>query len=277
MSQFERRSLHDLVTYGPQRLLRERIVAGEDPTVRDAHGSTLLHRAAATGDAHLVEWLLAETAIDPAARNHNGAIAAECTPRGDPSCDPGGRAPMAPTARTTRASGRGQLNAHDSIRAYHAGKRELGEDVLDELLHIPARLGRHAAADHAAVQRAHPGESVVDVPTPYVICRRLFAAITLTERDRFVDLGCAAGRVVLYGGVVSPAQFVGIELIAERAAIAREAAQRLGLESVVINTRRRARSRLRDGHRLLSVSPFQRGDGGKGSSRACTERHDAVR
>ena len=82
------RSLHHLATYGPTKLLRERIAAGADVHARDDCGATLLHRAALASDVELAEWLLAETAIDPAAVDDNGKLAAEYVFLGNVSCDP---------------------------------------------------------------------------------------------------------------------------------------------------------------------------------------------
>ncbi len=43
----------------------------------------------------------------------------------------------------------------------------------------------------------------------------------------FVDLGCGWGRVLLYGAICTPATFVGIELVQERARFAQRQADLL--------------------------------------------------
>ncbi len=53
--------------------------------------------------------------------------------------------------------------------------------------------------------------------------------LQLGASDVLFDLGCAEGRVVLYGGVTTPARFVGIEIVEERAEVARRAAEALAL------------------------------------------------
>jgi hypothetical protein len=120
------------------------------------------------------------------------------------------------------------------IDAYHREESDADDDTLDAALGIPAQRWRHQPGRDAALQVDYVGESIVDVPTPYEICRRIFASVMLDSNDLFIDLGCAAGRVVLYGALVTPARFRGIELVAERAAIATDAARRLELDRVEI-------------------------------------------
>jgi precorrin-6B methylase 2 len=126
------------------------------------------------------------------------------------------------------------MTGGELIDAYHREERDADDDALDAALGIPAQRWRHRPGRDAALQAEHVGESIVDVPTPYEICRRIFSSVTLESHDLFIDLGCAAGRVVLYGALVTTARFRGIELIAERAAIATEAARRLELDRVEI-------------------------------------------
>jgi len=120
------------------------------------------------------------------------------------------------------------------VGAFHRGKRTCDEAALDAALALPPQRWRHTPQLDATLQAQHVGESIVDVPTPYEICRRVFSYLELDETDLFVDLGCAAGRVVLYGASVSPARFRGIELIDARAAVAANAARQLGLNRVDI-------------------------------------------
>ena len=61
------------------------------------------------------------------------------------------------------------------------------------------------------------------------MARDLFDVLRPSATDVVVDLGCATGRVVLYGGVVTEAQLLGIEIVEERAAVGATAAGALGL------------------------------------------------
>jgi SAM-dependent methyltransferase len=121
------------------------------------------------------------------------------------------------------------VGARKVIGAYHRGEREVSGGQLDAALGLAPRA---RPDEQQRAERAHRGQSTVDVPTPYAICRGLFQALALGEDDTFVDLGCGTGRVILYGALVTPARFEGVELVASRAAAARAAARRLDLDRV---------------------------------------------
>jgi hypothetical protein len=124
--------------------------------------------------------------------------------------------------------------ARELLRSYHAQAVDGDEAELDRVLGLEPQAWRSEAEEDTHLARRYPGESTVAVPTPYPLCRGLFQALAPTDEDVFVDLGCGAGRVVLYGAITTPATFRGVELVEERAAMARHAAERLGLERVTI-------------------------------------------
>lgn len=118
------------------------------------------------------------------------------------------------------------------MRAYHQGEVEPTDEALDAALGLPPRqpvLGIH---EDPRLARRHPGESFADLPTPFDVTRGLYEALALGEDDLLYDLGCGSGRVVLYGAVVTPARFRGIEIVEERIDVALEAVRRSGIERV---------------------------------------------
>lgn len=92
----------------------------------------------------------------------------------------------------------------------------------------------------AALGLVDPHDARVDLPphaaTPYAICRGLFEALPLGADDVVLDLGSGTGRVVVYGALVSPARFVGVEIVEERARASARAVAELGLERASIVT-----------------------------------------
>ncbi|MFO0615446.1 MAG: hypothetical protein U0414_22830 [Polyangiaceae bacterium] len=105
------------------------------------------------------------------------------------------------------------------ILAYHREELDLPDAELDRLLGLAG-----------AFEPRDPDDPVPPhVATPFPICRGLFHALSPSERDVVVDLGSGTGRVVVYGGLVSPAEIVGVELVEARARAAADAAVRLGL------------------------------------------------
>jgi predicted RNA methylase len=122
------------------------------------------------------------------------------------------------------------LNPREIIRAYQAGTLELDEAELDAALGLGPQRWNASPELSAQLSEDNPGESIVNVATPYPVCRGLFEALALTDRDVVVDLGCGEGRVLLYGALATAARFVGIEIVASRVLATRQAAARLGVD-----------------------------------------------
>ncbi|MFP6683279.1 MAG: hypothetical protein VB934_01140 [Polyangiaceae bacterium] len=117
------------------------------------------------------------------------------------------------------------------LRAYD--HERIDDAQLDEVLGLPESVWI-PSDEHGRLQTRHPGESIVNLSTPYAVCRRLFHALQLGEDDLFVDLGCGDGRVLLYGAAVTSAQFRGIELVTERAHAAQTRVRKLAFDRVTI-------------------------------------------
>lgn len=124
----------------------------------------------------------------------------------------------------------------DLVRAFHRREVEVSDEALDAALGLPVRRPTGQPFEDDALVRRHPGESFADLPTPYVVARDLLELLRPSPDDLVVDLGCATGRVVLYGGVVTDAGLLGIEIVEERAAIGAAAARSLGLSPRVTIT-----------------------------------------
>jgi SAM-dependent methyltransferase len=126
------------------------------------------------------------------------------------------------------------MNLQDTLRAYHREQTEVTAVAIDEALGLPPQRWVSSPEEANVWQRRHPGESIVNVATPYEICRQFFHVVDVGADDLVVDLGCGDGRFLLYGALVTSARFRGVEIIAERAATARAAAARLGLEQIEV-------------------------------------------
>jgi hypothetical protein len=116
------------------------------------------------------------------------------------------------------------------IEAYNREELEIADADLDAALGFGRTVLADAIAGEPAAEAEHPGESIVHLATPYARCRAFFRTVSLGPEDLVIDLGCGTGRVVVYGSLVTPARFCGIELVESRAEVARSAVGRLGLE-----------------------------------------------
>ncbi len=122
--------------------------------------------------------------------------------------------------------------ASHAIRTFHGGDDDGSEDSLDALLGIDAS-SIERSLDLRGVINAAGKNNFVYGGTAFCALRDLFHRLTLTADDVFYDLGCGYGRVLLYGALVAPARFRGVELLPERVAHATTAAANLGLANRV--------------------------------------------
>lgn len=104
------------------------------------------------------------------------------------------------------------------------------------------------------------GNELIDAydGTPYAVVRELFARLRPRRGDVFYDLGCGYGRVVLWGALLSDAQFRGIDLVPQRLAPARRAARRLALANVQLLQGNVLSTRFDDGNLFFLFDPFFR-------------------
>ena len=93
-------------------------------------------------------------------------------------------------------------------------------------------------------------------PTPYALVRSLFRGLKPERLNVFYDLGAGYGRVLIYGGLISPATFRGIEVVPQRVAEAERVRERLNLRNVEF-VRGNARDiELEDGDLFFFYNPF---------------------
>jgi SAM-dependent methyltransferase len=146
----------------------------------------------------------------------------------------------------------GKLRAH--VRALQRSSRSLDDRELDALLGITEREER---LDAVELILEH-GNELIDAydGTPYEVVRELFRRLRPRRGDVFYDLGCGYGRVVLWGALLSGAQFRGIDLVAQRLAPAQRAARRLGLTNVEFLQGNVLSTRFDDGNLFFFFDPF---------------------
>jgi SAM-dependent methyltransferase len=97
---------------------------------------------------------------------------------------------------------------------------------------------RPDADGHLQLYRgSHGREDAVDlapyVQTPMAVVDRMLALAAVSEEDVVFDIGCGDGRIVIRAAERFKAHGVGIDIVAERIAEAREAALRAGVEGLV--------------------------------------------
>ena len=70
--------------------------------------------------------------------------------------------------------------------------------------------------------------------TPYMVLKRIFKNVTLTESDSFLDVGCGKGRVLAYlVKINAPCRITGVEISDEAGAAASEWTERTGRVTVI--------------------------------------------
>ena len=149
-----------------------------------------------------------------------------------------------------------RTRAQELLRRYHGGDDGIAADELDEALGLRSQAEAVTSSYEPALEARHPNESIVYLPTPYPVCRTFFHALALEEIDRVVDLGCGLGRLLLYGALVSPARFRGVELIARRLEPARAAATLLELDQIELIEGNMRETSLEDGTVFYAFRPF---------------------
>ncbi len=71
--------------------------------------------------------------------------------------------------------------------------------------------------------------------TPYMVLKRIFSHVELTEKDSFIDIGCGKGRVLAYlVKSKAPCKISGVEILEEAGKIAEAWSKRYDNVSIII-------------------------------------------
>jgi predicted RNA methylase len=141
------------------------------------------------------------------------------------------------------------------VVAYHAGGRRISDAALDRILHLSWRKAE-ASLDLLDLLDRYGNELFEYHGLGYADIRWIVHALQLTDRDVVYDLGAGYGRFVIYGALVSPATFKGIEIVGERAAHIGRAQARLRLRNVCVVAQNAAAADFTDGTKFYLFSPF---------------------
>jgi len=146
------------------------------------------------------------------------------------------------------------IRAH--VRALQRTSRVIDDREMDALLGIAEREER---LDGVELVLEH-GNELIDLysGTPYETVRELFRRLKPRRGDVFYDLGCGYGRVLLWGALVSDAEFRGIDLVEQRLAPARRCARRLALDNVRFLQGHVLSTPFDDGNLFFLFDPFFR-------------------
>jgi SAM-dependent methyltransferase len=145
------------------------------------------------------------------------------------------------------------VDVRHHIRALHRSSRQIDDAEIDALLGIRRQE-----------RRLDYGQLVVDLgveqfsygDTPYEVVREAMHRLSPRRGDVFYDLGCGYGRVVLWGSIVSPARFHGVELVPQRIAVAEGARRRLALRNLVLHQANVRSVDFDDGTLFFLFDPF---------------------
>jgi len=138
---------------------------------------------------------------------------------------------------------------------YHAGRVRLSDTALDQLLHLSWRR-TEASFDLLKLLGHYGSEQFEYGSLAYNDIRWIIHALRLTARDVVYDLGAGYGRFMIYGAVVAPARFKGIEIVRERAARIERAKARFGLRNASVVTNNAVAEDFTDGTKFYLFSPF---------------------
>lgn len=107
------------------------------------------------------------------------------------------------------------------------------DERLDDLLGVVSEeIERGRNIDFRSLEQAYGFEQYAYQGTPYELIRTFLRDLKLSSDDVLYDLGCGYGRIPLYGAMVTPAQYRGIEIVPERVAEATAIKENLTLENV---------------------------------------------
>jgi predicted RNA methylase len=149
----------------------------------------------------------------------------------------------------------GRVSARQIVIDYHDGDRSLSDAALDRILHL-SWCKAEASLDLLDLLDRYGNELVEYHGLGYADIRWIIHALALTDRDVVYDLGAGYGRFVIYGALVSPAKFKGIEIVRERAAHIGSAQGRLRLRNACVVAENAAAADFTDGTKFYLFSPF---------------------
>jgi hypothetical protein len=130
----------------------------------------------------------------------------------------------------------------ETLREAHGASAALYSPQVDMLLmgmSCAERESLRPLKQVMALDRQYPEDRVwpsggEDIWTPYATIGVALRHLNVTPDDVVYDLGSGYGRFILYGGIVTEAQYKGIEMLPERVEVCREAIARLQLSNVTI-------------------------------------------
>jgi predicted RNA methylase len=104
--------------------------------------------------------------------------------------------------------------------------------------------------------KAHPNELFEYDGTSVDAARAVLQAFCLAPGDVVFDLGSGYGTLCLVGAMMSPARFVGVELVRERHLAAERIRRRFDLENVSLINANAVDVDLSHGNKFYMFSPF---------------------
>ncbi|HOX40563.1 MAG TPA: methyltransferase domain-containing protein [bacterium] len=107
-----------------------------------------------------------------------------------------------------------------------------------------------------SLARAFGSEQFIYEATPYDSIRQFIEVMDPKSHDIVYDLGAGYGRVVLFGALLSPAIFVGIEIVPERVRLAERIRRHLEIENAYFKVGNVLSHDFSDGTIFFLFNPF---------------------
>jgi len=147
------------------------------------------------------------------------------------------------------------IDLRSFVKAWHRSNRHLEDGTIDRLLGLRWRPVEARLQIGEMLMQFGP-ELLFHDPTPYTLLRELFRIVNPERAHVFYDLGAGYGRVLLYGGLVSPAAFRGIEIIPARVTEADRVRRNLDLQNVQFIHGNVRKTYFDDGDIFFFYNPF---------------------
>jgi len=140
------------------------------------------------------------------------------------------------------------------INAYHKRKINFSDQRIDKVLGI--RLPDKLEKDLFQLNTLFGDEQYIYEGTPYRYIRDFVTVCQPSKNNHIYDLGSGYGRVVIYGALVSDAQFSGIEIVPDRYKQSQQIAFSLALENAKFLSGNVSNYDLSDGDIFFLFNPF---------------------